>query len=63
MTQLYAATDSVSCVPPVRLLWVGLPTGVTHIQGSVVSGSDVSPRGGVSPASYDRAETWEVMGS
>ena len=42
---------------------VGLPTGVTHIQGSVVSGSDVSPQGGVSPASYDRAGTWEVMGS
>ena len=63
MTQLYAATDSVSHVFPARLPWVGLSTDVTHIQGIVVSGSDVSPQRGVTPASCDRAGTWEVMGS
>ena len=63
VTQLFATTDSVSHVFPVRLLWVGLTQIVTHIHGSVVLGSDVSPQCGVSPASYDRAGTWEVMGS
>ena len=63
VTQLFATTDSVSHVFPVGLLWVGLSTDVTHIHGSVVLGSDVSPQRGVSPASYERAGTWEVMGS
>ena len=63
MIQLHAATDSMSHVFPARLPWVGLSTDVTHIQGSVVSGSDVSPQRGAAPASCDRAGAWEVMGS